>query len=301
MNTAEEMNDDSGGRRFLRSSLAIQPVCQKHAEARSRVGAQQEEDRLSGLRRLLDAQRSEDTLGNSVIQEQHSRRLHEDRVKNHQALIHQPLHTGREECIQSLENRSCDGLCQQAEHHTDNTDGEIVHQHLEAGRNLAIDQLVKFLNDPAAQGTQNHRACQHGNAGTHDTAHGQQRAHDTTTFLVYKLAAGVAHQKWQQIFQNRILQLCKKFIWKPASRYKHGSQETPGYKCSDIRQNHRRQKATQRLYLLLHHFCTHLIKPLSLHPLYHVSQRLQSFYELIVPDSFSFFHLFQRHLCHVRR
>ena len=149
MDTAQEVNDDCTRRGALGTALAHQAVCQQDAKARARVCFQQEENGLACFLHLLDAHRGENTVVNSIVQEQHLCRFHKNRSHRQQAVVNQHTYTGSHGIGQGCNNRADGFHGNQCQHGCQNSQGEVVHQHLEARLDMAVHGLVKLLDNPS--------------------------------------------------------------------------------------------------------------------------------------------------------
>lgn len=101
--------------------------------------------------RLLNTQRREDTVVDSVVQEQDFRRFNEDRCQRQHVMDNHEVNARRQNFGQDFNRRANAEECQNREDHPDNTGGEVVHQHLETGLNLTVYPAIKMFNRPAAQ------------------------------------------------------------------------------------------------------------------------------------------------------
>ena len=81
--------------------------------------------------------------------------------------------------------------------------GEVVDQHLEAGLDPALDELVEQLEQVGGQRADDHGAEEHRHVGADDDAHGGHRADDRAALAVHQPAAGVADEDRQQVRDHR--------------------------------------------------------------------------------------------------
>ena len=131
--------------------------------------------------RLLNTQRREDTVVDSVVQEQDFRRFNEDRCQRQHVMDNHEVNARRQNFGQDFNRRANAEECQNREDHPDNTGGEVVHQHLETGLNLTVYPAIKMFNRPAAQRTGDHGAEEHRHVRADDDAHCGDGTDDAAT------------------------------------------------------------------------------------------------------------------------
>ena len=205
VDTAEYVHDQSAGSGVLSSLiLGEHPVSEQDACACAGVGLDQVEYGLSKCLDLLSSERCEDTVVDRVVQEQDLSGLYEDRYQRKESCIDKDVNAALQEYQNSCHNRADQVEAYDCEEHAQDTDGEVVYQHLEACLNLAFDRLVELLDDPAAQRACQHRAHQHGIIGSAaDNADAGDRTHDRASLTADHLAACVSDQDREHIGQHR--------------------------------------------------------------------------------------------------
>ena len=89
----------------------------------------------------------------------------------------------------------------------DDAGGEVVDQHLEAGLDPVLEELVEQLEQVRGERADDHRAEEHRHVGADDDAHGGDGADHGAALAVDQPAAGVADQDRQQHGDHRVDQL----------------------------------------------------------------------------------------------
>ena len=112
----------------------------------------------------------------------------------------QPAHESRDEWFDAQ-------VADDGQGHAENTDLEIVYEHLEPGMDPAVEELVDLFEEPRCEGAYYHRAKEHCDVGADDDAHRGDRADDATTCPVDDLSTGVADEDGKQIGQDRVNEL----------------------------------------------------------------------------------------------
>ena len=139
MDTSQQVDDHCAGCRiFCRLILAEEHVGEQDAETRSRVWLQHVHDGLSEFCRLFCGERSEDTVVDSIVQEQYLCRFDEDRYQREQSVFHQDAHSCRQYCEDRAHKRTDRNISEHCKEHSDDACRKVVDQHLEAGRHAAF-------------------------------------------------------------------------------------------------------------------------------------------------------------------
>ena len=167
MDTAEYVHDQSAGSGVLGCLiLGEHPVSEQDACACAGVGLDHVEYGLAESLNLLCSQRSEDTVVDRVVEEEDLRGFYEDRNQRKKSCIDQNVNTAGQEYQDCCHKRSDQIESDDGKEHTQDTDGEVVDQHLETCRDLAFNCLVELLDHPAAERAYKHSAHQHGIIGS---------------------------------------------------------------------------------------------------------------------------------------
>ncbi|CAH0180892.1 hypothetical protein SRABI106_01098 [Rahnella aquatilis] len=178
-------------------------VRHQDAHTRTRVRFDQEEDRFTGFSRLLDTQRREDTVVDSVVEEQDFRRFNKDRRQRQQVMNNHDVHACSQHFRQCFYQRTDCQEGQNGQQHTDNTGREVVDQHLEATFDFTVNPAVETLDAPAAQRTYNHCAEEHWHIRTNDNTHYGDCADHTTAITTDQTTTGITDEQWQKISDHR--------------------------------------------------------------------------------------------------
>ena len=254
VDTAEYVHDQSAGSGIL-GCLVIgeHPVSEQDACACAGVGLDHVEHGLAERLDLLRSERSEDTVVDRVVEEQDLRRLDENRDQRKESCIDQDVNAARQEYQNACHKRSDQVEAYDREQHAQDTDGEVVDQHLEACRNLAFDRLVEFLDDPAAQRARQHSAHQHGIIGSAaDNADAGDRAHDRASCAADHLTAGIGDQDGQDVGQHRADHGRQLLIRQPAGRDEKRCDESPCDEGADVRHDHTAEEPSEGLNSFFH-------------------------------------------------
>ena len=146
-------------------------------------------------------------------------------------------------------NRSNCIVTENGHNHTEDTDREVVDQHLEACRHMTIHCLVKLFDDPACERAHNHCAHQHRLTGDNaavraggchacDTAHDCDCTHDATAFAADHLTALRSNQNRNEEVQHERLNGCKLRVRNPAGLNEQGGNKAPCNEGANVRHDH---------------------------------------------------------------
>ena len=150
VDAAEELDDQRARGRGLGQALAEERVGQQQAQAGAGVGLEQEQHRLALLRGLLDAERRQHAVVDGVVEEEHLRRLDEDRGQRQQAVVDQGLDRLAEPVGDLSAGSGRGGTCRAtAITRGQDAGGEVVDQHLEAGLDLVGSTARRAASSPA--------------------------------------------------------------------------------------------------------------------------------------------------------
>ena len=195
MYAAQELDHDGAGSGLFSAALAESPACQQDTEARAGVGINQEEHALPYLRRLLDAQRGHDAVVHRIVEEQHLGGVYQHGQQRIQLVGEHPVHT-RGEAAGNPRNRVADHhVSRDCKQHRDDTEGEVVHQHFEAGAHLSLDQFVETLYAPSGDRSHYHCSEEHRSIGTDYHAHGGNCACHSPSVAADVLACRKGYQR----------------------------------------------------------------------------------------------------------
>ena len=122
MDSSQEVNDDSSRSRVLSCLVLCKcPVSQEYAESRARVGFEHVHYGLSCSLYLLSTDRCEDTVVDSVVQEQHLSRLNEDSCQREQVVVDEYVYTGSKYTQYYCHYRTDHVVSEDCNEHSDNT------------------------------------------------------------------------------------------------------------------------------------------------------------------------------------
>ena len=96
-----------------------------------------------------------------VVKEQHLRRLDKYRYQREKAVLHKDAYSGRQYRQDTAHQRTDRDIAQHRQSHSDDTRGEVVDQHLEAGRHMPFHDLVELLDAKTCQRSHDHGRHQH--------------------------------------------------------------------------------------------------------------------------------------------
>ncbi len=238
MDAADKLDQRCARGRCLRESAAEDRVRQQDAKTGTRVGLQQEEDRLALCQGLLGAQRRQDSVVDRVVQEEDLGRFYEDARQRQQPVIDQEFHSCACSIAESRYQRSNTEEPHNAHGGRDDPRGEVIDQHLEPGLDPAFPDLVEFLHDESGQRAHDHGPNEHRDIRTHDDTHGGCGADYAATDTVNHFATGVTDQQRQQVGNHRFNQCPQGLIRKEAVRNEQGGDDSPGNERPDIGHNH---------------------------------------------------------------
>ena len=253
MNAAEQLDDHRSGGRLPGVPLAESPAGQQDTEAGAGIRIHQEEHALAHLRRLLYAQRRHDSMVDGVVQEEHLGRIHQHCQQRVEFMGEHPVHAGAQQAGYPRNGMPYHQIAGYGQQHGDYAEGEIVYQHLEAGADFPLHQLVEAFHAPAGDRTHYHRSQEHGGVGTYDDAHGRNGARHSPSVAADVLAGRERYQRRQQVLEHRRDQLGNVLVGPPASGDKYGSDKAPGDERPDIGHHHGAEGASEFLDFLFHY------------------------------------------------
>ena len=184
-----------------------------------------------------------------VIEEQDFRRFNKDRGQRQHVMDNHEVNASGQGFREHLYRRANAEERQNREDHTDDARREVVHQHFEAGFDLAINPDVKAFDRPAAQRTGNHCAKEHWHIRTDDHAHGGDRTDHAAAIAAHQATTGITDQQRQQIGNHWADKFCQRFVRQPPCWNKQRGDNTPGDKCADVGHYHIAEKTTKALHL----------------------------------------------------
>ena len=243
MNTAEEMDDDRA-RCGIPCCLVLgaEPVCKQNAETRTRVSLQHVHNGLAGSSSLLNTDRCEDTMVDRVVEEKYLRRLDKDRRKRKEVCFCEYFNTRCKNCENCRHERSDEEVAENCEQHTEDTNGKIVDQHLEACRHMAVHGLIEFLDDETCDRSHDHGAHQHRlsvcSADACDRTDHCDCTDDAASVTADEITALCSDQDRKCVEKHIRVNGSKSFIRDPAVRDKKCCDKAPCDKCADVRHDH---------------------------------------------------------------
>ena len=239
VDTAEQVDDQRTGSGILGDLIPGEhPVGQQDAGTCAGVGLDHVEDGFSGLLHVLDAEGSEDTVVDGVVQEQDLRRLHEDGDQRKEVVVHQHLDAAAQDDQHCRHERSDDIEADDHQDEADDADGEVVDKHLKAGLDLAFHGFVKLLDDPACERAHDHGAHQHGVLGAADHTDGGYDADDSASVSADHLTALVSDQDRKNVGKHRADHAAQLLIREPAGGDEQCGEKSPRDECADVRHDH---------------------------------------------------------------
>ena len=239
MDAAQEVDDDGAGGRLLgRLVLAEEAVGQKDAEAGAGVGLEHVHDGLASGLGLLGGDGHEDAVADGVVEEQDLSRFDEDGKQRQQVSVDEKLDAR----LQNDQDSSHEGTnavvaCDHQEHAQD-TEREVVNEHLEAGGLPVVGKLVPLLDDEAGERTHEHGAHKHGVFGADDGTHDGDRADDATALAGNVLTALSGDHDGNQKLEGGTNQLAELCVGHPTRINKECSEEAPCDEGSDVGHDH---------------------------------------------------------------
>ena len=256
MDTAEDVDDQSAGSGiFCSLILCKHPVSEQDTSACAGVGLDHVEDGSAHCLSLLCAEGSEDTMVDRVVEEEDLRGLDENGNQGKKSHVDQDVNAALQEYQNACHDRSDQVESDDCKEHTQDTDGEVVDQHLKACRDLAFDCLVEFLDHPAAQRACQHCAHQHGIIGSAaDNADAGDRAHDCASCAADHLTACVSDQDRKHVGQHRADHCGQLFIRQPTGCDEECCDKSPGDERADVRHDHTAEEPTEGLNFFFHCF-----------------------------------------------
>ena len=190
-----------------------------------------------------------------VVEEEDLRGFYEDRNQRKKSCIDQNVNTAGQEYQDCCHKRSDQIESDDGKEHTQDTDGEVVDQHLETCRDLAFNCLVELLDHPAAERAYKHSAHQHGIIGSAaDNADAGDRAHDRASCAAYHLTAGVSDQDGKDVGQHRADHCGELLIRQPTGCDEESCDKSPCDECADVGHDHSAEEPTEGLNFFFHVF-----------------------------------------------
>ncbi len=225
VDTAQEVNDDRPGCRGAELLRAEEHEGEQQAQPGSRVRLDHEQDGLAGGLNVDRGQRGEDAVIDGVVEEQDLRGLHEQGRQRQQPGLDKEVNPRGQHPDQHRQHGPHTQDAENGEQQAEDAQGEVVHQHLEAGGDLAVDGLVQQPQHERGERPQDHGPEEHGRAAVKrgqlrqaadDDPGGGDGADDGTSLSVHHPAAGVADQDRQQVVQHRGDELSQDGVRQPA-------------------------------------------------------------------------------------
>ena len=208
-------------------------------------------------------ERRQHAVVDRVVEEQHLGRLDDDRREREQAVVDQRLDPVAESVGDPADDRLDHRVAEDGHDAAEDADAEVVDQHLEAGLDLAGDQVVEQLQQVGRQraedeGTQDHDLAAEGQrrgpvvepdrvGSGDDRAERRDRADDGTALAVHHPATGVRHQGRDQHDDHRADHLGQVRVGCPAVRDEEGGDEPEGDERPDVGHHHAREVAAEAL------------------------------------------------------
>ena len=123
--------------------------------------------------------------------------------------------------------------------HAQDSDGEVVDQHLETGGNLSLDRLIKFFDHKSAERADHHGTHQHGIIGcAADHTDAGDRAHDRASLSADHSAARIGDQDREHIGEHRADHSRQLIIGEPPGFDEQRRDQALRDKRADIRHDH---------------------------------------------------------------
>ena len=266
MDTAEEVNDDRTGSGLFGGLVFGEcPVSKEDTKAGARVSFQHVHDGASGLEGLLGPDRSEDTVVDRIVQEQDLGGLDEDGNQRQQAVVDKDIDAGGQDCQDGGHGRTNAVEAQDGEYHTEDTDREVIDEHLEAGGHSGFHELVELFDAPAGERSHDHGAEEHrlplGTADTGDRTCNSNGTHNTAAVSADHVAALSGDEHRDQVIQHVGLDGGQSLIREPAVCNEECGNKTPGDERTDVRHDHRREEFTELLESVFHRSPSPFSKP----------------------------------------
>ena len=174
-----------------------------------------------------------------VVEEEDLRGLYEDRNQRKESCVDENINTTLQEDQNGCHERSDQVESDDGKDHTQDTDGEVVDQHLETGRDFSFNCGIELLDHPTAKGACKHCAHQHRIIRcAADNAYACDCAHDRASCAANHLTACISDQNRKHVGQHRADHCGKLFIGQPTSCDEKCCDKSPGDERADVRHNH---------------------------------------------------------------
>src|SRR5439155_7409399 len=208
--------------------------------------------RASVLRRVDNSERGKHAVVDRIVQEENLGDLDRDVREGQHAYVDQRVHKVPECSRERVEHGPDHDETEHGEDRPEDAGGEVIRQHLEAGRDLFLGEAIELLDEPGAERPDDHRAEEHGNARPDDDAGGHDRSDNAAAVPVDELPTGVSDEEREQIRDHRPDELRERLVRGPARWNEERGDESPRDKCADVRYDHCGEIAAETLHALLH-------------------------------------------------
>ena len=201
-----------------------------------------------------------------VVEEEHLGGLDEQRDRGEHARLDQPADTGAEPFHDLVDDGSQQEEAAQRHDEREDARAEHVDQHLEAGLDLALPELVKLLHEPCGERRHDHRTDEHvhlaeaafafGSVGielvdqpvrTSDDTERRERADNTAAHVVDHLAARIGDEQRKQVVDRRIDERRDCLVRERPHFDEQGGDDAPRDQRGDVRHDHSREERAELL------------------------------------------------------
>src|SRR6184192_1509924 len=187
-----------------------------------------------------------------VVQEENLGDLDRDVRQRQHACVDQRVHEVPECGRERVEHRPDHDETEHGKDRPEDAGGEVVREHLEAGRDLSFGGAVELLDEPGAERPDDHRAEEHGNARPDDDAGGHDRSDNAAAVPIDELPTGVPDEEREQIRDHRPDELREVLVRGPPRWNEERGDESPRDERADVRDDHCGQVAAKALNSFLH-------------------------------------------------
>ena len=107
-------------------------------------------------------------------------------------------------------------ISENGQQHSDDADGEIVHEHFEAGLYFPFHQTVELLDAPSGKRSHYHGSYEHRYLAPGDYSDGSYGSYDTASVTSGVTASRITYQQRQKIGKHCRNELRKPFVRHPS-------------------------------------------------------------------------------------
>ena len=139
-----------------------------------------------------------------IVEEHHLCRFHYQSNQRKQMVVDKYHCQLTERLCEPYHNVSHEHISEDSQKHTDDSDREIIDQHLESILHLSFDLLIELLDAPSSEGTHHHCTDEHRNTTADDNTHSRNCSSHTTSVACNILSCSVTDEDREKIFEHRV-------------------------------------------------------------------------------------------------